>query len=531
MNPTVLIGLDGATFSVLDPLMDDGHMPFLNEFSRNGFRADLRSTPNPLTPPAWTSMITGRNPGNHGIYDFVRWEEREGTVYFTLYNSSDILCETIWSIASRAKQKVIHLNFPIMAPPQPINGLLIPSMVQWRHLRRNVYPQSLVETLKSIPEFNADDWGLTYWEANEAMRERALFPKEEKEWVTRHIRRDYQWQVILKYFMQNEPADLTAIVFDGPDKLQHLCWRLIDPDFRQDKLLDWEIRMRDYVIEYFRSVDNYIREIVNLAGDNANVLIASDHGFGPTRYIFHVNKLLEQFGYLAWRDQQNEKARQSSHEWSFANLDWTKTTAYVGTPSSNGICIRAAGEPGENKMKTSEYHSFRDKLTRQLLDYTDPQTGEQIITNVLAREEVYSGPALEKAPDLLLTLSDQSFVSVVNEEPVVLKRPKINGTHRPEGIFILGGPAVRSAESGNELSILDVAPTVLYSLGLPIPSKFEGCATQQAFTEDYLRHHPVVISEDDTIRESATSSKTEESPFTKEEEGKILARLRDLGYL
>ena len=182
-------------------------------------------------------------------------------------------------------------------------------------------------------------------------------------------------------------------------------------------------------------------------------------------------------------------------------------------------------------MKTGEYQSFRDKLARQLLDYTDPESGEQIVTNVLAREEVYSGPALEKAPDLLLTLSDQSFVSVVNEEPVVLKRPKINGTHRPEGIFIFNGPAVRRGEIGNELSILDVAPTVLYSLGLPIPGEFEGCVTQPAFTDEHVKNHPVVISEDDTIREPVASSKTEKSPFSKEEEGKILARLRDLGYL
>ena len=86
MKPTVLIGLDGATFNILDYLMEKDHMPFLKDFTAKGFRSKLMSTPNPLTPPAWVSMVTGRNPGVHGIYDFLRWEERKDTVYFILNN-------------------------------------------------------------------------------------------------------------------------------------------------------------------------------------------------------------------------------------------------------------------------------------------------------------------------------------------------------------------------------------------------------------------------------------------------------------
>jgi predicted AlkP superfamily phosphohydrolase/phosphomutase len=531
MNRAVLIGLDGATFSLLDPLMEDGHMPFLRDLINRGFRAKLLSTPNPLTPPAWISMITGRSPGNHGIHDFIRSEERNGTIYFTLYNSSDILCENIWSIASQQGRRVIHLNFPMMAPPQPINGLVIPSMVQWRHLKRNIYPRRLFETLESIPDFKAEQWGLTYWEANEAMRERALFPKEEKDWVTRHMRRDHQWFIILRHLMQHDPADLTAIVFDGMDKLQHLCWRLIDPNLLPAKMLDWEQRMRNYVLEYFRSIDGYIREIAALAGDSAHIFIASDHGFGPTRYIFHINVLLEKLGYLTWRDKESVAVKKHNHEWSFASLDWIKTTAYVGTPSSNGIRIRAPGEPGKAAMRTKEYQKFREKLMRQLLDYRDPLTGEQIVTRILTREEAFPGVAKDKAPDLTLVLSDHSFVSIVNEEPIVVTRPQINGTHRPQGVFIMAGPGVRTGEMWEQYSILDIAPTMLYSLGLPVPKEFEGRVAKEAFTDDYLRSNPMVIGEPSMGMEPTKVLRKAKPPYTEEEEKTIYSNLRALGYM
>jgi len=520
MRKTVLIGLDGATFTILDPLMAAGHMPFLKSYLAGAFRAKLLSTPNPLTPPAWVSMITGRSPGNHGIYDFIRAENRDDTIYFTLYNSSDIKCETIWSLASRQGHKVVHLNFPMMAPPQPLNGYVIPSMVQWRHLKKNIYPKILYDTMATIPGFQADHWALTYWEANEAMRHRALNPDEDegKAWVTKNLNRDKQWFIILKYLMEKDPADLTAIVFDGVDKLLHPYWRLLDPETSGD-LSDGENRMREHVLDYFHQLDSFIRDIVHLAGDEAHVIMASDHGFGPARYVFHVNVLLESWGYLGWREVDHAEVKKHNHEWSFASLDWSKTSAYAGTPSSNGIRIRVPEE---------SYEAFRARLMQQLLDYRDPVSGEQIVTRVTPREEAFPGPAMSLAPDLTLTLSDHSFVSVINEEPIVLHRPEINGTHRPEGIFILGGPGVKSGEHPEPYSILDIAPTMLFCLGLPIPKEFEGKITAAAWEQSYLQAHRVGI---DNTSGTFLTPEPGDSPFSEEEQKAIWAHLQSLGYV
>jgi hypothetical protein len=155
-------------------------------------------------------------------------------------------------------------------------------------------------------------------------------------------------------------------------------------------------------------------------------------------------------------------------------------------------------------------------------------TGEQIVARVTSREEAFPGRAMLQAPDLTLTLTDHSFVSVINEEPIVFHRPEINGTHRPEGIFILGGPGVRSGENPEPYSILDIAPTMLYCLGLPIPEEFEGKVTAAAWEEGYLEEHRI-----EAVKETAALPILDraESPFSVEEEKAIWAQLQSLGYV
>ncbi len=122
MLRTLFIGLDGATFTLLDELTRDvpGEgvtMPALARLMRDGFQGVLRSTAHPLTPPAWVSLMTGRMPGHHGVFDFVRFEDRGSDVYWTLSDGLDIRCETIWQFASRQDRSVVSLNFPMMSPP------------------------------------------------------------------------------------------------------------------------------------------------------------------------------------------------------------------------------------------------------------------------------------------------------------------------------------------------------------------------------------------------------------------------------
>jgi predicted AlkP superfamily phosphohydrolase/phosphomutase len=406
-------------------------------------------------------------------------------------------------------------------------------MVQWRHIRKSVYPKDLPEVLKSIPGFHPDDLRLDWREANEltGMRYETMCPEDQEKWALRVLRRDNQWFNIFRYILKTQNPDFGAVVFDGVDKLQHLCWRFIDPSCMPSTWMDWERKMRDHTLDYFRNVDDYIRNIVNLAGEDSNVLIVSDHGFGPTRYIFHVNMLLEKLGCLNWKKETDEDVLRFSHEWSFASVDWTKTCAYAGTPSSNGVFIRAPGRPGENRISQRENIAVRERLIRELREFRDPASGEQIVTEIRTREDAFSGPAMDKAPDLLLTLSDYSFVSIVKREPIVFERPNVAGTHRPDGILIARGPMFRRGEVSEECSILDVPPTLLYCLGMGIPEDFEGKLLKEAIRPEVLRANPVVVRAGAKAAGLSTHSGEPESPYTEDEEEEIMSQLRALGYV
>ena len=297
---TLLIGLDGATFTVLDPLMNDGVMPVLKALTDKGVKAKLRSTPHPLTPPAWISMITGRSPGNHGVYDFVRVDRTDEHLSYSLATGTDNECETVWSIASRQGRSVHAFNFAISYPPEPINGILVPGFIPWRHLSRAVHPPEAYQRIKAIPGFNPKDLSVDWEAETEAIQ--ALPDEGYESWIEFHIRREEQWFAIFHHFLEHEPADLTAIVFDGVDKLQHTCWRFLDPSFSAEAG-SWEARIREMCLDYFRLVDGFIGKIVDSVGPDARLFFASDHGFGPSDRIFYVNTWLGEKGYLIWKER------------------------------------------------------------------------------------------------------------------------------------------------------------------------------------------------------------------------------------
>ena len=303
---TLFIGMDGATFTVLDDLTRsaDGAepvMPFLARIFKDGSRSKLRSTPNPLTPPAWVSLMTGRGPGHHGVFDFIRAEERGDEVYFTLYDARDCRVETIWSIASRQGKRVAALNFPFTAPPpQDLNGFIVPGFVPWRHLRRNSYPDDLYERLKTIPDFNPQELAWDFEQEKQSGTE--LSDKDREEWVSYHLPRERQWFKVAEHLMREEAPDLMAVLFDGVDKLQHQAWPYVDPRLQGDNLGGFHQRMRELSLGYFRQLDGFIEQLVTAAGPDVQVFFASDHGFTASTEVVRINAYLAEKGYVHFKD-------------------------------------------------------------------------------------------------------------------------------------------------------------------------------------------------------------------------------------
>lgn len=525
---TLFIGMDGATFTVLDDLVagEQPVMPFMAKLFANGVRSRLRSTPNPLTPPAWVSLMTGRSPGHHGVFDFIRAEERGDDVFFTLYDSRDCRVETIWSIASRQDKRVVALNFPFTAPPpKDLNGFMVPGFVPWRHLRRNSAPRDLYDRLKSIPDFNPKELAWDFDQEKRALDD--LSDEDRENWVKYHLPREKQWFRIAEYLLREESPDLMAVMFDGVDKLQHQAWLYVDPAQQTSDVSDYHKRMRVLCLEYFRQLDGFIEKLVSAAGPDAQVFLASDHGFTATNEIVRINTYLHEKGYLKWREVPDTEAGRRREDSMFAYLDWKETVAYCRTPSSNGINIRVAQNPGDSGVSPEEYEALRDRLIRDLEDFKDPQTGDRIIREVHKREDVFPGAAMGDAPDLLLVLRDYGFVSIKNKVPAVEPRPEIAGTHHPDGVFIASGPGISTGASIGRRKIMDVGATLLYSMGLQVPSDFEGKVPDAMFTSEHRATHPVVIGE-----ATQHSRKDEDAESMSEgEKDKIMEQLQLLGYM
>jgi predicted AlkP superfamily phosphohydrolase/phosphomutase len=533
MNRTVLIGIDGGTFTILDPLTESGDLPNLKKFIDRGVRAPLISTPHPLTPPAWTSMITGRGPGSHGIFDFIWSEQRETSHYFTLHNFFDIRAETVWVTITRQGGQVGSLNFPLMSPPPKVDGYIVPGLVSWKHLGRNVHPSGLYAEMKELPGFNVKELA---WDFETEKKAEAGVPCEEYEaWIEYHIRRERQWFNLTRYLMKNHPVDLTAILFDGFDKILHMGYRFADSRIFPEQPSRWEQSIRSLCLDYFRELDSFVGEICSLAGENARVFIASDHGFGPTTKVFRVNTWLYDNGYLFWRDLERLSAADREHarkvaDQHFVLLDWDRTTAYARSASSNGIYIRVATGPGEPGVPREAYDDFRAKLVARLVGVHDPDTGKPFIKAVLVKEEAFPGAHNQQAPDLTLVMHDHGFISVKNKRPTIAPRANLEGTHYPAGIFAGRGVGICEGKVLPELSILDVAPAMLYSLGLPIPADFEGRFPEEVFESSFLKRHPCKRGETRVVRRSATAA-VEQHAVNADGGEEVCNRLRALGYL
>ena len=529
MTRTMLIGLDGATFTVLEPLMDGSCeegviMPFLASVVQNGYSATLKSTKHPLTPPAWTTVCTGRTPGHHGVYDFVRFEDMGSDVYFTLYDSRDIRVETFWEVASREDKTVVSLNFPMMAPPPEINGSLVPGFVSWKHLRRNMYPRSLFGRIDKIEGFDPKELSWDF-ERESAIGE-PMFDEELYKWVENHLPRDKQWTNIGKHLLEEDNPDVFALMLDGVDKIQHQAWHVLDPRIWKGEGSDAAKAVRGLVLKYFAQVDEYLKSLYEASGPDTRMIIISDHGFTGAVNVVRINVHLEKLGLLTWAKNDGSEADARRDKANFANLDWDNTKAFCPTPSSNGIVIRKQSEKCPNGVPEAEYEAFREKLIAELMDLTNPETGEKVVQKVMKREEAFPGAAMEQCPDLTLMLSDNGFVSVRNKTPAVISHQVPLGTHHPDGILIMTGPGVQHSKGGT-LNIQDTTAIMAHSAGLAVPRDFEGKVPADLYSEQLLAELP--------IKKGAATRKKDVighgDDMDDSQKSEMLAQLKLLGYL
>ncbi len=547
----LIIGLDGATWTLLRPWIDQGQLPQLARLVREGASGPLTTTIPPVSASAWVSFATGCNPGKHGAFDFVF--PQPGGYDIGVINVTVRGVPPFWKTVEEAGGQVGLMSVPITYPPQPLDGFTVCGFLVPNEQSTYTYPPELKEEFKH----NGRRWPLHEFEGN-----RSLHPGR---FLQDMLDFDVTRTETIVWLMQHKPWDLLACVLKTPDTVHHEVWHIIDPTHpRYDAELNRQFAPA--VLDYFKKIDECVGRIVAAAPPDTFVAIMSDHGGGPFHKFFHVNNWLAQQGLLKFKRTPLSLFKHALFKLgftpiaslkivnllrlgrlrrrvkrgrgrgllkrlflSFGDVDWSHTQAFA-VGNFGQIYLNVAGQRAQGTVRPgAEYEAVREQIIQSALALRDLESGDQVIAKVYKKEELYHGDRVATAPDLILHTDRSKYVSFGHADfgSNKILEPSIGqtGHHTMDGIVVLHGPGVKAGEmiAGN---IIDIAPTVLYGLGLPVPSIMDGKVLQAAFAAEYLAAQPVARA--DALPSSAAESTT---VYSEEDEAQVMERLRQLGYV
>jgi len=551
-NKLVVIGWDGATWDLLDPWLEAGELPNLAELMESGSCGSVKSTPLPLSPAAWSTIVTGQNPGKHGVFD---WFERKPNSYDVDYvHTGRIATKTIWQYINEAGKRMGVFSLPMIYPAVPIDGFMVSGMAApSASAAQFAYPHNLLAEL----EKNMGPFLLTEEEIFQYGRE-SVYVKSLLAWL------EYQNEVV-QYLIKNKICDVNLFVFMQSDHAQHKLWRYIDPSFpNYDR--DHDPQFQDALFRVYQAMDETLGELMRSIDDETNLIILSDHGAGPCHGIVYINRWLREEGllninqdfntriksWLAKRDlvlrsyqliskvglgwianlvSKPARDRVLSAFLSFDDVDWTNTKAY-SRGAFGQIFINLEGREPKGIVKPGEeYEQLISEIMKKLANLKHPDTGEHLITDIRRREEEIHGPYVERAADIMFSVQDYLYQSSVKfdvEGEGILGKSEYDdsGTHRPDGILVMTGPGLKQGERILGANVEDITPTLLALAGVPVPNNLDGRILEEAFSEDQKnRIRRIKIFEDDPVVDGQVSE------LAADEKSQLEERLRNLGYL
>jgi predicted AlkP superfamily phosphohydrolase/phosphomutase len=547
---TLIIGLDGATFDLIHPWSQAGHLPTFAKLMARGLHTPLKAWPNLNSAAAWSSIVTGYNPGQHGVFNFVDALPQAGATW----QPSTALArkkDPFWRFLSAAGKNVGVINVPITYPADPVNGFMLSGM-DTPDLRSPGFvhpPELLDEIQRQGIDYVIDVPRLQFLE----QRDPHQVPRPIQRMMEGHSR-------AMLHLMKTHPWDTLMAVLVVTDRVQHFCWPAEGISFDKP---DWTP-----ILSIYKQIDSFLSKALELLDENTTVLVISDHGFGPFRLARRcLNQLFAQLGLLGYRSGTTRLTnkflerilvygrktiplslqkslaktfsglhRRAIHEHELSSIDWSRTKVFY-SPHMGTLTINLKGREPEGIVLAKDYDPLRKEIQGILLNVKDPVSERQIIKAVHRREDIFHGPYLEKAPDLVIEwnfeVARNSLCYPGGKEPFIIHPPKRfdagerwTGDHRPYGIFIAYGPHIKKGATVSDATLYDIAPTILYLQNHPIPMDVDGRVLTDIFTEDHLNRHPIQYSQPPDIQ-----WKTPTAELDSEETSKIEERLRGLGYI
>jgi predicted AlkP superfamily phosphohydrolase/phosphomutase len=531
----LILGLDGATWDVLDPMMAAGRMPVFRKFIEGGAAGILHSTKPPITPAAWTTFMTGKGPGLHGIIDFEKYNVHTHELNFN--STFEIREKTLWELLGDKGLRVGSINVPMTYPPQPVNGFMISGFETPSTDTEFTFPPELKEDiLREIPNYNyRTNWQRKALGGVDVLRQNLDYicdSFDQGAQLTVYCGEKYGW-------------DAMMIVFKLVDNLQHKAWKYLDPRFNRKHPREAEL-----AASCFTRLDQALGTLFEYAERNeALVVIMSDHGHGSLDGKAQPNLLLHQWGYLALRSpwqQANQRAGYWLHRLTKGNanrfqqgsrgierdlaVDWTRTRACVMHAGIYGfLYVNLKGRGPIGIVEPGDYEPLRDELIERLQAATTrDRAGNEIriFPEVHKTEELYGCRRADHPdlPDLLLAASPGLAVvrKIRGRRPVRwCSQRRLEGTHRAEGIVAIGGPGVQPGKR-IEGNIIDITPTTLAALGLRVPVDMQGGVLNDAFVDK------LVVEREPPVEKVAEEHA---EVYTDEERRLLEKRLSELGYL
>ncbi len=457
-NKLAVIGLDCFTPQFLyGPWLDE--MPNLKRLVGDSIHGNLVSTVPPITVPAWTAMMTSKDPGMLGFYGF---RNRKSHDYEELYfaNSNAVKDKTVWNYLSRNRLRSIILGVPQTYPPKPLNGIMVSSFLTPNKDVIYTHPADVAAEIDRVADGDyMIDVENFRTDAKKELLEQIYLMTERRFKVYRHLVTKKDW-------------DFAMMVEMGPDRIHHAFWRYCDPTHR---LYEKDNEFENVIHDYYLYIDKEIGRTLDTLPAGTSVIVVSDHGAKPMHGGICINEFFIKEGLLKLKEYPSSPARLKP-----AMIDWKGTRVWGEGGYYSRIFCNVEGREPEGIIPAADFQSFLDELTAKLESITD-ENGNNIGTKVFKPKEVYK-QVNNIAPDLIVYLGDLDWRSAGSVGMNTLHifendTGPDDANHAQEGIFLWHGRGREAApQSGKirKVPIYDVAPSILDYFSIDVPGDMIG---------------------------------------------------------